>query len=176
MNGSPHDGTPRGPIIVTAELGHADQRWADRLRARYFPPERNRVHAHVTLFRHLPPSLADELAGQLAALAQSPPPDASIVGPYSLGQGVAIALHSADLLAMRERLAERFASLLTPQDQPVPRLHITIQNKVRPDVAHATLAALRDEIRPRPIAIAALASWAYCGGAWSLIRRHPFRG
>ena len=46
------------PIIVTALFGRADQGWFDAQRAAYFPPERNVLAAHCTLFHHLPPSSA----------------------------------------------------------------------------------------------------------------------
>lgn len=77
---------------------------------------------------------------------------------------------------MRDELAECFHSLLTPQDKARPRLHITIQNKVTTQEARATLNALAQEFRPRPLVIAGLAAWEYRGGPWSLIRRYMFRG
>ncbi|HEU5286581.1 MAG TPA: 2'-5' RNA ligase family protein, partial [Sphingomicrobium sp.] len=38
-----------GALIVTAELGAEDFAWLDALRRRHYPPERNRVPAHLTL-------------------------------------------------------------------------------------------------------------------------------
>jgi plasmid stability protein len=164
------------PIIVTAELGRADQAWADALRRRHYPPERNQIAAHVSLFHHLPPSVEDELRALLKALSAEPKPPTRIAGIRSLGGGVAIDLQCPDLLAMRERIAERFSHHLTPQDQPVPRLHITVQNKVDARIAKATLAELRESIVPRPIQIAGLACWHYRGGPWSPIAHFVFRG
>ena len=175
MNGAEPSGTT-APIIVTAQLGAADQRWADALRSAHYPPERNHLRAHLTLFRHLPPSLAVDLDAQLAALAREARPCAIVTGPFSQGDGVAIAVRSDELLSMREDLAMRFERYLTPQDRAVPRLHITVQNKVTPAIARATLERLRGEVRLRAIEIAALACWHYRGGPWSPIRRYPFRG
>ncbi|RZL99804.1 MAG: 2'-5' RNA ligase family protein, partial [Sphingomonas sp.] len=45
------------PIIVTAVFGAEDFAWADGLRRAHFPPDRNIVPAHLTLFHHLAPSL-----------------------------------------------------------------------------------------------------------------------
>ena len=56
------------PIIVTALMGGADFAWADGLRRAHFPPERNWLPAHITLFHHLPPSLLDEVAARLKRL------------------------------------------------------------------------------------------------------------
>ena len=44
------------PLIVTAELPADVMAWADGLRRAHFPPERNQVRAHVTLFHALPPA------------------------------------------------------------------------------------------------------------------------
>jgi hypothetical protein len=165
----------RAPIIVTAALGRADQAWAEGLRRRHYPPERNQVPAHISLFHHLPPSLETELRAMLKALAAAPAPAARIEGLHSLGAGVAIGLSSPGLMAIRDVIAERFARHLIPQDRHPPRLHITIQNKVEPATARATLAALREEIAPRSTEIAALLCWHYCDGPWQAISRHVFR-
>src|SRR3546814_3178318 len=61
---------------------------------------------------------------------------------YSLGQGVAFRIDSPELLAIRARIADHFAGMLTAQDQGTPRLHITVQNKVAAAEARALLAEL----------------------------------
>ncbi len=157
-------------------MGAGDQAWATGLRERYFPPERNQLPAHITLFHHLPPRCLNELQTVLAELARGPRPVARIDRLLSLGQGLALHLHSPELLEMREELADRFAALLTPQDAGRPRLHITIQNKVTASVARETLAVLGEGFRPRPLVIAGLAAWEYRGGPWELVRRYGFRG
>ena len=48
-----------GPLIVTAELGPADFAWLDAQRRAHFPPERNQLAAHLTMFHALPPSLEE---------------------------------------------------------------------------------------------------------------------
>lgn len=168
--------SPLGPLIVTAQMGPADQAWAEGLRRAHFPPERNQVPAHIGLFHHLPPSMVDELRGLLASLAASPKPAANLTEVFSLGRGVALKLHCPDLIEIRALIAERFEHHLTPQDHATPRLHITVQNKVDPAQARATLDLLRAQISPRPLSIAALMLWSYRGGPWDLVSRHPFRG
>ena len=164
-----------GPIIVTATFGDGDNGWLQDLRRTHYPPERNRVPAHLTLFRQLPPSLEGELATRLARAAAAPPPKAAIAGIIDLGEGTALRVESAALQAIRADLAEALHGLLTPQDQAPWRPHVTIQNKVAPRVARALQQQLRATLEPRPLAIRALAAWRYLGGPWEPVRAWPFR-
>src|SRR3546814_13176233 len=52
----PYRTSGAAPIIATATMGAADQRFFDALRTAHFPPERNHLAAHITLFPQLPPS------------------------------------------------------------------------------------------------------------------------
>ena len=110
------------PIIMTAQMGRAEFAWADSLRKCYFPPERNIVSAHITLFHHLPPQALDEIKAAVIALTSSmPKPEARLAGLIHLGRGVAYQLHAPDLLALRMELADRFAGLLPVPSRPPPR-------------------------------------------------------
>jgi hypothetical protein len=164
-----------GAIIVTATFGDGDNGWLQELRRAYYPPERNRVPAHLTLFRQLPPSLEAELATRLARFAASRPPFASVVGIMDLGEGTALRVESDDLVRIREELAEIFHGLLTPQDFAPWRPHVTIQNKVARQEARALQRKLGAIFQPRPLAIRALAAWRYRDGPWEPIRTWPFR-
>jgi hypothetical protein len=165
------------PIIVTALMGAEDFAWANALRQRHFPPERNYLDAHITLFHHLPPACEREIALALAQLAaEYPPPGARLSAVMHLGKGVAYRIESPELLAMRDDLAERFRGLLTPQDQARPRMHVTVQNKVTPRESKALHAELSATFEPRPFGIAGLGSFYYRGGPWEAIGRHIFRG
>jgi hypothetical protein len=167
---------PPAPLIVTAELPEALQSRADQLRRAHFPPERNVLHAHVTLFHALPPSLEPELCEALASEARGSPPEARLEGLMDLGRGTALRITSPAMLALRERLAERFYGLLTPQDEPVPRLHATIQNKVAPREAKALQQALAPQIVPRAFRFHGLALHYYRDGPWEFVHRWAFRG
>lgn len=169
--------TGAAPIIATATMGAADQRFFNALRAAHFPPERNRLAAHITLFHQLPPSCLDELDRLLRRIAaDTPPPAAMLREVYSLGQGVAFRIESPELLAIRARIADHFAGMLTAQDQGTPRLHITVQNKVPAAEARTLLAELASDFRPRPLAITGLAAHHYRGGPWELAFARSFRG
>lgn len=163
------------PIIVTALFGREDQAFFDAERRAYFPPERNQLAAHLTMFHHLPPTLAPELRQRLIADTRGiAAPRARVADVVSLGRGVAYRIDSDELVEMRARLAAAFAGLLTPQDAGGWRAHVTVQNKVEPAVARALLAGLRAEFRPRPVAIAGLAAYWYRGGPWELLSKHLF--
>jgi hypothetical protein len=162
------------PIIVTALFGDADHGWLNGLRRAHFPPERNHLPAHLTLFHHLPPSAAGEVTAMLKRLTQEPAPPARLERLISLGRGVAFLVASPDLAAMRAELADAFTGLLTPQDQAGWRPHVTVQNKVAPADARALLAQLEGDFTPRPLAIAGLAAWWYRGGPWEPIAAFRF--
>ena len=165
------------PIIITAEMGKADQAWANALRREHFPPERNYLDAHITLFHHLPPGHLPEIKSRLAAVAsECSPPVAWLSEVLLLGRGVAYRIDSPELLSLRDELAHEFRGLLIPQDQARPRLHITVQNKVELPVAKALHAQLAAEFTPRPLAISGLAAHYYRGGPWENIGRWSFRG
>lgn len=163
------------PLIVTAELDAEDQRWFDGLRQRYFPPERNRLNAHLTMFHALPPSAEGELRALLGSLAARPKLKATLSGPYSLGRGVAFRIRSPELEELRQDIAEHFHGSLTAQDSQGWRPHITIQNKVEPSTARATLAEVSDGFEPRSMPITGLGLHRYDGGPWEFVRRYPFR-
>ena len=164
-----------GPIVVTALLAPGDDGWLQELRRAHYPPERNQVPAHLTLFRQLPPTAESELARRLSACTAAAPPRAAIAGIIDLGEGTALRVESVELEELRHGLAEALHGLLTPQDQAGWRPHITIQNKVEPREARRFQRELRSTFRPRPLAIRGLAMWRYLGGPWEPIRTFPFR-
>lgn len=163
------------PLIVTADFTDADFAFLDSERRAHFPPERNVLAAHLTLFHALPPSVEPELKRRLAGLAQGPRPQALLAGLRSLGGGVAYVVDSPDLDAMRDELADAFSGCLTAQDAQGWRAHVTIQNKVEPRIARELLTQKERGFRPRPLGIAGLALHRYKGGPWETVHRWPFR-
>ena len=163
------------PIIVTALFGAEDQAFFDRLRRAHFPPERNHLAAHLTMFHHLAPELAPELKHRLVQATRGvPPPAARLAGLLNLGRGVAFRIESAALADIRAHLADAFAAMLVPQDSAGWRAHVTIQNKVAPATARALIESLAPVATPRPVKIAGLASWWYRGGPWEPLSLHKF--
>jgi hypothetical protein len=165
-----------GALIVTAELGTADLAWLDALRRRHYPPDRNRLPAHLTMFHALPPSHEEEARRRLARAASRPPPGAMIAGLMDLGGGVAFRIVSDDLDAIRDELADAFHGMLGARDSGGWRPHVTIQNKVPPKQARMLLNTLERDFRPRPLAIQGLGLHRYLGGPWETLGSWPFRG
>lgn len=165
-----------GALIVTAELGDADFAWLDRLRRAHFPPERNMLGAHLTMFHALPPSSEGEVRERLKRLAQSPTPAAWIDGLMDLGGGVAYRVVSPDLDRIRRELAEGMHGMLTAQDAAGWRPHVTIQNKVAPKVARALREQLEAGFERRPLGVRGLGLHRYLGGPWEPMAIYPFRG
>ncbi len=163
------------PIIVTALFGRQDQAWFNALRREHYPPERNVIDAHLTLFHHLPPSVVDELKHRLTQETRGVrAPKAKVTGLMSLGRGVAYRIEAPALDAIRAGLSEAFSTLLTPQDATRWRPHVTIQNKVAPSLAKFVIGQLSRDFVPREAEIAGLAAWYYRGGPWEPLSRHMF--
>ncbi len=158
-------------------MAGADAAWATALRTRHYPADRNVLKAHITLFHHLPgtqwPLVRDCVK---RACATYPPPVARIDCVLNLGEGVALHIESPQMMAIREELADAFFGLMTPQDQAKLRLHITIQNKVKPGEARALLTQMNATFTPRPIAIIGIDAHHYRGGPWERIQGWRFRG
>ncbi|MEI6643573.1 MAG: 2'-5' RNA ligase family protein [Novosphingobium sp.] len=164
-------------LVVTAELPQPLQARAEGLRRAHYPATRNRVPAHVTLLRALPPRVEHEARGLLAALAaELPPPPARLTGIMDLGTGTALAIESPALLDCREMIAARFHGMLTLQDEAAPRLHVTVQNKVARAEAKALQAMLGGDLQAERFTFAALALHRYRAGLWEPAGRWPFRG
>jgi hypothetical protein len=168
---------PFEPFIVTAELPSDLFGWANALRTAHFPPERNHLAAHVTLFHALAPSLREELRGMLGQIAaEFAPPRVRLTGVMNLGKGTALSIHSDAMLAIREAIANHFHGALTAQDNHVPRLHITIQNKVEPAEARTLQAALAPQLEARDFVFTGIGLHRYCNPHWQVEKKWPFRG
>lgn len=164
-----------GALIVTAALGSQDFAWLDGQRRAWFPPERNQLSAHLTMFHALPPSAEAEAGRVLAREASVPAPRAMVAGLMNLGRGVAYRIVSDELEAIRRSVADQFRGLLTAQDSQGWRPHVTIQNKAEPAAAKALLRELEANFQPRPLRIAGLELHRYLGGPWERIGRWSFR-
>jgi len=165
-----------GALIVTAELGQGDFSWIEGLRRANYPPERNHVPAHLTMFHALPPSSETELRARLGRIVCRPPPSTTIAGLMDLGGGVAFRIVSPGLDEIRDELGEHLHGLLGAQDSGGWRPHITIQNKVPAKHARALIERLEAQFRPRSLAISGLGVHRYLDGPWERIATYAFRG
>ena len=64
------------PLILTLRLDPESQARFDALRRAHFPPERNLLGAHVTLFHALPAAAADVVRTEITEVARRTPTSA----------------------------------------------------------------------------------------------------
>jgi 2'-5' RNA ligase len=163
-------------LVVTLLLDEEAQQRFDRLRAEHFPPDRNHIAAHVTLFHALPGEHVAEVRDELAAAAAREAFDVAVTGLRFLGRGVAYSLTSPALADLRAGLASAWQPWLTPQDRQRHDPHVTVQNKVDPAVARALHQRLLTDFAPFPAHARGLGLWRYLGGPWEPVMELGFRG
>jgi 2'-5' RNA ligase len=165
------------PLILTLAFDGATFARLDALRRQYFPPERNQVPAHLTLFHALPGESGLQIRRELAEMCRRQAPfSLQATGLRPLGYGVAIAFSSPELVRLRQALAREWRDWLTPQDSAKIAPHVTVQNKVGAAVARATLRELEAEFRPFTARAEGLTLWRYLGGPWRLEKAFRFGG
>lgn len=169
------DPDPGEPLIVTLALDEDSFRHLDALRQRHFPPERNWLNAHLTLFHRLPAGQLEPIRASLDAAARVTPCIAlEFPAPLFLGRGVAVTVQAPALCALRAQLAGQFAPWLTPQDRQGFRPHVTVQNKVAPSDARLLHERLRASWQPRVGEGRGLQLWRYRGGPWTALAEFAF--
>lgn len=156
------------PLILTLAFDENAGAFFETLRRRHFPAALNRIPAHATLFHHLDGLEEDAISAIIAAATRDEAaPAIAVTGLRFTGRGVAYALASDRLSALRARLASRFETMLTPQDRQGWRPHVTVQNKVAPEIARALHADLARDFEPFSFTAPALILWRYLGGPWA---------
>ena len=163
------------PLVVTGLLERELQRRFDDERRQLFPAGRTQVGAHVTLFHAVPGEHLDVVRSSMDAECDIAPLPVKVTGVRSLGKGAAYVLDSPALEAMRRRLAEAWWPWLTPQDRQPFRPHVTVQNKVDPETARATVTALTAAFQSRETWCEGLRLWRYVGGPWEPVASFAFR-
>jgi hypothetical protein len=87
---------------------------------------------------------------------------------------VAYVLSSPDLSDVHAALRARWLPQLTAQDRQPLRPHVTVQNKVSPEQARATLGQLTARPLPATVTGCGIGVWWYRGGPWEPVRTAPF--
>jgi 2'-5' RNA ligase len=149
----------------------------DAQRQKFFPPERNFIPAHVTLFHHLPSNRLEDITATLEGIAaRTLPMTAEVTGLRFLGRGVAYDLNAPRLERLRSELAQAWHGELTNQDRSGFKPHVTVQNKVSSDTARETLTLLEARFTPWTFQVLGLDLWRYLGGPWALLESWRFSG
>lgn len=164
------------PLIITASLDRASFEFFDSLRRRHFPPERNFLAAHLTLFHHLPGGGLAPVKRFIEKLSCDHAPfDIHFNSLRFLGRGVAVNAEATELIKIRGRLAAEFEPWLTPQDRHKFQPHITIQNKVEPAAAKELFELMTASFEPFSGRVEGVGLWHYLGGPWELEGEFNFR-
>ncbi len=158
------------PLLLTLQLAEPAQSLFQALCTRHFPEQRNLVPAHVSLFHALPGSDRRQIVQVMQAL-QAERPAILVEPPRLIGRGVAFPLAAPDLVALRARLASTWSAELSRQDRERFRPHVTVQNKVTPELARETLRRLQHGFVPWSTEGTALLLWRYLGGPWEAVER-----
>ena len=163
------------PLILTVKLDADSFDFFNDLRKRYFPPERNFLAAHVTLFHHLPGEEIAAVSDDLTRIcAEYEAFELRFPTLRFLGKGTATEIESAKLIRLRSTLAAGWEKHLTNQDRQKFKPHITIQNKVAPDEARKLYEELRADWQTRTGNVVGLQLWHYLGGPWKLAKEFAF--
>ena len=167
--------TSPAPLILTLTLDDASQAFFDEQRRRYFPPSRNHLSAHLTLFHALPGAEEASISAYLGQQAAGQAPlTLTATAVKFMGRGVMYSLECPPLEALHRRWQQHWRPLLTAQDQQGRHPHITVQNKVDPAEARALHAQLAAGFEPFTALGTGLALWAYRGGPWEARQQWAF--
>ncbi|WFU82596.1 2'-5' RNA ligase family protein [Bradyrhizobium sp. CIAT3101] len=158
-------------FLLTAELDLTSFAWLDGLRRGHFPPERNLLPAHLTLFHRLSSAQTARLCKVRLPLGPIP---ILLDTPLLLGFGVAIRVRSLELEQVRSAARLAMGGEFSSQDSQGWRPHVTIQNKVAADDARRLHRELSTGFEPRAGAATGLLVWEYLNGPWKLVDRLPF--
>jgi hypothetical protein len=167
------------PLILTLKFEKSAFELFDCLRKQYFPPARNFIPAHVTLFHRLPGAQESFITQTLAQIcAETEQFELEFTKPLFLGKGTAIEIVSPPLISLRQQIAvvfaAGFADALTAQDKQKIRPHVTVQNKVAPEAARLIYNQFSAEWQPFKAAAEGLILWEYQGGPWRFITEFAF--
>jgi len=164
------------PLILTLKLDQKTFNYFNQLRQQHFPPERNFLPAHVTLFHSLPAEQESTLQQTLQELcSRTPMLSLTFERLRFLGKGVSAEVNCSELIQLRQQLAARWNHWLSRQDQQSYRPHVTLQNKVAPDQARLLCDQLTREWKPLQGKGEGLLLWYYKSGPWELANQFDFK-
>ena len=167
--------TGRPPLVDTLVIEPGVSAYFNQLRQQHFPPERNYLDAHLSLFHALPdePWIVEDVK---ILTSDQQPFEVTASGIVSLGNGTAFKIVSPELPLLHQKLQKRWFDFLTRQDQQKRNFHITIQNKVEPQIAKELQAELAHHFKPFGFVVTGIALWRYLGGHWEYVTTIAFEG
>ncbi len=168
---------PARPLLLTLGFDRATFGRLDGLRARYFPPERNQIPAHLSLFHQLPGQEQGAIEDTLARAARSAGPiPLTFTDIKRMGRGLMLPVQATGLAPLRASLARSFAPWLTDQDRQPFHPHVTIMNKAERAEVDSALDHLRGDWQPWTGRGERLLLWRYLGGPWEAVEEYDLTG
>ncbi|WWC73891.1 uncharacterized protein I206_107863 [Kwoniella pini CBS 10737] len=190
----------QSPIILTLRLDKATHQLLTSLRSKYFPPHRNFLSAHVTLFHAIPSHRFDELDENLNKICNSKSGwDVFFGEPEKMGnRGVYLICRERPSNSVEKIHRELLSNLkkgiksdqdkLTNQDlQTMRKPHVTVLNKAsneeQVDICLKEVKEFFEGMRKdgqkegqhkgRAVGFEV---WEYLGGPWKSIKEYTFQG
>lgn len=165
------------PVIVSLALNKELQNELSELRTKYFPPERNYLPGHITLFHALPSENLDFLKRTLTFRCQEQVPfPVSFAKPrLTNNAAVLIPLKANKLQDLRRNLLLDYEEHLELTEQDARRNyapHLTVVNKVNRQEAQRVydeLSSIQNQQQPLQGQAVGLDFWYYKGGPWEYI-------
>jgi len=155
------------PLILTLKLDAESFAAFDDLRREHFPPERNFLRAHVTLFHALPGEHESSIRETLYRVCvQTEAMKTAFPKLRFMGRGVAVELDCPPLIKLKNNLTKHWHAWLSAQDRQGFRPHVTIQNKVAPEEARSLYNHLAGNWQPLEGRGEGLMLWYYMGRNW----------
>jgi 2'-5' RNA ligase len=162
-------------MILTLTLDKASQLYFNQLRQQHFPPERNYLDAHLTLFHHLPPH-EPRVIQDIAMIASTYSSMVlQVTEVKSIGNGVAFKIECELLQQLHRYLQQQWQPWLIPQDRQKLWPHVTVQNKVDAQQAMLLKAQLETDFKTFEVTGIGLSLFEYQGGPWKFVQSYDFQ-
>ena len=162
------------PVILTLKINAEAAAYFTDLRRQNFPAERNYLDAHLTLFHHLPGNQPAVFEWIKTVSAQTRPMMLQVTQVVSIGAGVAFKLECEALKKSHKNMQQQWQQWLTPQDRQAIWPHITIQNKVKREIAIGLQQKLSAGFEPFEVEGLGLNVFEYLNGPWNLLETTDF--
>ncbi|KAI4125465.1 MAG: hypothetical protein LQ338_004223 [Usnochroma carphineum] len=161
--------------ILTLNTDETHHKAVTALRNQYFPPNLNKLSAHVALFRALPGSELPAIEAAVQDVVRQKHPFPISTGkPFLLSRGVGLEVLVPPAQEIFRTLKAQWGSFLSKQDQSF-RAHYTIQNKVEDkDIARKTLEEVQKSFAGSTGMVNGLSLYLYSKGYWKLRQFYPF--
>ena len=161
--------------ILTLNTDQSHHKAVTALRNKYFPPELNKLSAHVALFRALPGSELSSIHDAIEDTVRHQNDFPISTGkPFLLAHGVGLEAHAEPARQIFQTLKARWDPFLSKQDRSF-KPHYTIQNKVGDKtIPQKTLEEVQASFAGSTGTVTGLSLYLYHKGYWKLRRIYPF--